>query len=82
MVKMKIKAAGINPDTLDTPAQMKVDLLETSFQLTFQTELDTYKTNNANLFPRHKISAAMLESSKATKDLNKLQDVKTNWGLR
>ena len=37
---MKVTAAGINRDTLDSPAKMKVDLLETSFQISFQKELD------------------------------------------
>lgn len=46
MAKMKIKAAGVNKDTLETPAQMKADLLETSFQVSFQKELDTYTSNN------------------------------------
>ena len=31
MEKLKVKAAGINRDTLDSPAKMKADLLETSF---------------------------------------------------
>ena len=35
MEKLKVKAAGINRDTLDSPAKMKADLLETSFQISF-----------------------------------------------
>ena len=31
MEKLKVKAAGINRDTLDTAAKMKADLLESSF---------------------------------------------------
>ena len=79
---MKVTAAGINRDTLDSPTKMKNDLLETSFQISFQKELDQYKTNNSKLFKRHKLSAAMLEESKATKDSFKAHDAKTNWGLR
>ncbi len=79
---MKVKAAGINRDTLETPAKMKQDLLETSFQITFQKELDGYSTNNSKQFKRHKLSAAMLEESKATKEGFKAHDAKTNWGLK
>ena len=32
---MKVKAAGINKDTLATPKEMKTDLLETSFKVTY-----------------------------------------------
>ena len=35
MEQLKIKAAGINRDTLETAAKMKADLLETSFQVSF-----------------------------------------------
>lgn len=31
MTLMNVKAAGVNRDTLETPKQMKADLLETSF---------------------------------------------------
>ena len=64
MSKTKIKAAGTNKDTLESAAAMKADLLETSFQVSFQKELEQYKTNNTKLFPRHKLSASMLEESK------------------
>ena len=47
MTLMNVKAAGVNRDTLETPKQMKADLLETSFQISFQKELDQYKTNNS-----------------------------------
>lgn len=72
MKKMKVKGAGFNKDTLDTPAKLKADLLETSFQISFQKEMETYKTNNNSLFPRHKLSAAMIDHSKNVNDLNKL----------
>ena len=58
---MKVKPAGVNRDTLDSPAKMKADLLETSFHMSFQKELEQYETNNRKLYPRHKLSAAMLE---------------------
>ena len=82
MEALKIKAAGINKDTLETAAKMKADLLETSFQVSFQKELDAYKAANVRSFPRHKINAAMLDREKQTKDGNKAHDAKINWGLR
>jgi hypothetical protein len=82
MQKLRVKAAGTNRDTLPSPAAMKADLLETSFQTSFQKELDTYETNNYRLFPRHKLSAAMLDEKKAIKESLKAHDHKTNWGLK
>ena len=85
MSKMKVKAAGPGFDTLDpeqTPKMMKADLLETSFQISFQRELDNYKTSNQKLFPRHKLSAAMLEQERLLKENHKANDGKTNWNLK
>ena len=48
MEKMKVKAAGINRDTLMTTKKLKEDLLETSFKISFQKELEGYKSNNTH----------------------------------
>ena len=61
---------------------MRQGLLETNFSISFQKELDQYATNNSKLFPRHKLSAALIDESKAIKDSFKAHDNKTNWNLR
>lgn len=53
---------------------MKADLLETSFQVSFQKELDTYTTANQKMFQRPKMSAKMVEIDKEFKESFKAKD--------
>ena len=72
---MKVTAAGVNRDTeMKTPHELRQGLLEHNFSISFQKELDQYKTNNNKLFPRYKLSAALLDEKLAEKQGNKDQD--------
>ena len=61
---LSMKSAGATKGTPETAVGLKANSLETSFKVSFQRELNTYQTNNQRLFPRHKLSATIIEQSR------------------